>query len=87
MKHYLLAVHSVVGEATPSPEVMERAHRNVEVFNSKLREAGAWVFAGGLHPVNIATVVRIRDDEVLMTDGSFRRDQGAARRVLDQQGS
>jgi hypothetical protein len=71
MKQYLLAVHSVAGEPTPSPEVMQRAYRDVEVFNSSLREAGAWVFAGGLHPANTATVVRVRDGEVLITDGPF----------------
>jgi hypothetical protein len=35
-------------------------------------ESGSWVFAGGLHPANIATVVRVREGgEVLMTDGPF----------------
>ena len=29
------------------------------------------MFAGGLHPANTATVVRIRDGEVLTTDGPF----------------
>jgi hypothetical protein len=56
---------------TAAPEVMEQAYRDVEVFNTQLREAGAWVFAGGLHPANIATVVRVRDGDVLITDGPF----------------
>jgi len=29
------------------------------------------VFAGGLHPPTTATVVRVRDGDVLMTDGPF----------------
>jgi hypothetical protein len=35
--------------------------------------AAASVRAGGLalHPVDVATTVRLRDDEVLMTDGPF----------------
>ena len=32
---------------------------------------GAWVFAGGLHPADTATVVRVQDGEVLTTDGPF----------------
>jgi hypothetical protein len=71
MKQYLLAVHSVEGEATPSPEAMERSYRDVAALNTQLHEAGAWVFAGGLHAANVATVVRVRDGEVLITDGPF----------------
>ena len=36
-----------------------------------MQAAGAWVFAGGLHPPSTATVVRVADGEVLMTDGPF----------------
>jgi hypothetical protein len=33
--------------------------------------AGAWVFAGGLHPASTATVVRVQDGDLLTTDGPF----------------
>jgi hypothetical protein len=33
--------------------------------------AGAWVFAGGLHLPSTATVVRLKDGDVLTTDGPF----------------
>ena len=36
-----------------------------------MKAAGAWVFAGGLHPPSTATVVRLKDGDVLMTDGPF----------------
>ena len=36
-----------------------------------MRAEGAWVFSGGLHAASSATVVRARDDEVLVTDGPF----------------
>jgi len=36
-----------------------------------MKDAGVWVFAGGLHPPTTATVLRPRDGEVLMTDGPF----------------
>ena len=36
-----------------------------------MKAAGAWVFAGGLHPPSTATVVRVTDGDVLTTDGPF----------------
>jgi hypothetical protein len=71
MKQYLLSVHSVEGEAPPPPEVMEKAYKDVEALNAELQSAGAWVFGGGLHPANTATVVRVQDNDVLVTDGPF----------------
>ena len=69
MKQYLLAVHSIDGEAPQSPEEIEMAFRDVDTFNARLQSGGQWVFAGGLHPPETATVVRVREDEVTMTDG------------------
>ena len=71
MKQYLLSVHMVEGEATPSPEEMQQAYKDVDVFNAELQAQGAWVFAGGLHPADTATVVRVVDGDVLTTDGPF----------------
>ena len=70
MTQYLLAVHMVEGEIPP-PEVMEQTYKDVNVFNAELQEKGAWVFAGGLHPAETATVVRVENGEVLTTDGPF----------------
>jgi hypothetical protein len=71
MTQYLLAVHNVEGEAAPSAEDMQRAYEAVDKFNAELQAAGAWVFAGGLHPADTATVVRVHDGDVLVTDGPF----------------
>jgi hypothetical protein len=71
MKQYLLSVHMVEGAPQPSPEEMEQAFRDTGVFNDEVREAGRWVFAGGLHPADTATVVRAQGDEVLTSDGPF----------------
>ncbi len=71
MTQYLMSVHSVEGEEEPSPEQMKQMYADVEVFNEELRTNGAWVFAGGLHPADTATVVRVTDGEVLTTDGPF----------------
>jgi hypothetical protein len=71
MKQYLLAVHMVDGEAPPPPEAIAQMYKDVDTFNLKVKEQGAWVFAGGLHPASTATVVRIQNGEVLTTDGPF----------------
>jgi hypothetical protein len=70
MKQYLLSVYQPDGDPPP-PEVMERVMRDVEAFDQELKAAGAWVFAGGLHPPSTATVVRLEDGDVLTTDGPF----------------
>jgi hypothetical protein len=70
MPRYLLSVYQPDGPAPP-PEVMDTIARDLEVLNAELKAAGAWVFAGGLHPPGTATVVRVRDGEALITDGPF----------------
>ena len=50
---------------------MEEISRDLDALNRELEAAGAWVFAGGLHPPSTATVVRATDGEVLTTDGPF----------------
>jgi hypothetical protein len=70
MKQYLLSVYQPDGDP-PSPEVLGPIMRDLEVVNQELKAAGAWVFAAGLHPPSTATVVRLRDGDVLMTDGPF----------------
>ncbi len=71
MTQYLLAVHIIEGEPTPSEEQMQQAYKAVDVYNDELKAAGAWVFAGGLHPSSTATVVRAQGGQVVTTDGPF----------------
>jgi hypothetical protein len=70
MPRYLLSVYQPDGPA-PAPEALARISRDLGALNAELRAAGAWVFAGGLHPPGTATVVRVRDGEPLVTDGPF----------------
>ncbi len=70
MKQYLLSVYQPAGDP-PQPEVLEKIVRELDAVNAELKAAGAWVFAGGLYPPSTATVARVRDDEVLITDGPF----------------
>lgn len=46
-------------------------YKQVDAYNADLQASGAWVFAGGLHPADTATVVRVTDGEVVTTDGPF----------------
>jgi hypothetical protein len=68
MKQYLLSVYN---PETVPPEEIDASMRDVDALNEELRAAGAWVFAGGLHPSSTATVVRLEGDEVMITDGPF----------------
>jgi hypothetical protein len=70
MKQYLLSVVQPDGPPPP-PHVLEPIIRNVSAFNDELKAAGAWVFAGGLHPPSTATVVRATEGEILTIDGPF----------------
>jgi len=70
MKQYLLSVYHPEGNI-PAPEIMEKIMRDVDALNGELQAAGAWVFAGGLHPSSTATVLRVQGDDVLVTDGPF----------------
>jgi hypothetical protein len=71
VKQYLLSVHSVEGSPPPPSEAIQKAYTDVAAFNGELQSAGAWVFAGGLHPPSTATVVRVQDGDMLITDGPF----------------
>ena len=71
MTQYLLSVHIDENAEPPSPDAMEKAYKDVDAINQQLKDAGAWVFAGGLHPSSTATTVRVRDGEVVTTDGPF----------------
>lgn len=70
MKQYLLSIYQPDGDPPP-PEVLDPIMRDLEAVNAELRAAGAWVFAGGLHPPSTATVVRLKDGDALTTDGPY----------------
>lgn len=72
MPQYMLSVHDdteVIGQITP--EQMQQMFEDVEKFNTKLRETGAWVFGGGLMPAETATVVDGSGDTPVLTDGPY----------------
>ena len=56
--------------------------------STRCKAAGAWVFAGGLHPPSTATVVRRRSDgDVLTTDGPFAEGKEHIGGFIDHQGA
>jgi hypothetical protein len=72
MTQYLMSVYMIEGEELPAPDVIEQMYKDVDAFNNELQSAGKWVFAGGLHPADTATVVKVADGgDVITTDGPF----------------
>lgn len=70
MAQYLLSVYQPVG-APPAPAELEAIMQRVHAVDQEMRDAGVWVFTGGLHPTATATVVRAEGDETLITDGPY----------------
>ncbi|MEO8563212.1 MAG: YciI family protein [bacterium] len=70
MKQYLISIYQPDGEPPP-PERLAPVMREIEAIKHELEAAGRWVFGNGLHPPSTATVLRARNDEVLITDGPF----------------
>ena len=70
MKQYLLSIYQPDG-GPPPPEVLDEVMRDLAVLNEEIKAAGSWVFTGGLHPPSTATVVRVTDGDVLITDGPY----------------
>lgn len=70
MKQYLLSIYQPDGEPPPA-ETLEPIMEDLEAVNAELRAAGAWVFAGGLHPPDTATVLHLENGDVLTTDGPY----------------
>jgi|SRR5437867_952567 hypothetical protein len=72
MPQYLLSIYQP--DAPPPPEVMANMGRIMAGVNALVQEAkdaGAWVFNGGLHPPSTATVVHVKGGDALITDGPY----------------
>ncbi len=60
-----------MGSQSRAPRRWRRCTRPPACSTTSCKAEGAWVFAGGLHPANTATVVKVQDGEVITTDGPF----------------
>jgi hypothetical protein len=71
MTQYMLSVHDDPSAPFPEGDALQKMFDDVDVFNAKVRDAGIWVFAGGLQPIESATVVDGRGKETLVVDGPY----------------
>ncbi|HUQ08702.1 MAG TPA: YciI family protein [Steroidobacteraceae bacterium] len=71
MKQYLLSVCYPAGGTPPPTDALQRIMRDVHAIQRDMQSAGAWVFSGGLHPANTATVLRQQAGGIVTTDGPF----------------
>ncbi|MBP2411969.1 hypothetical protein JOF48_000768 [Arthrobacter stackebrandtii] len=73
MTQYMISVSHNTAEAptmeSMDPAVIQPIINAVDAFNARLRAKGAWVFAGGLHPIQTATTVDNTGDGAVVTDG------------------
>ncbi len=69
MAKYLLSVYQP-DSVLPQDE-LDKVMAQVQAWEGRAKEAGAWVFNIGLHPASTATVVRDKGGEALLTDGPY----------------
>jgi hypothetical protein len=70
MTRYLLTIYQPDGPI-PGPDVLDQVGRDLHELNEKIKAAGSWVFTGGLHAPDSATVVRRGGGDVMVTDGPY----------------
>lgn len=75
MSQYLLSVMHNEAETAElqalTPEQLQPMFDSVSAFNDKLLAAGAWVFGGGLMPLEATTAVDNTGSGLIVTDGPF----------------
>jgi hypothetical protein len=71
MAHYLLSVYQPAGGEMPSDTEMHEIMGRVAQLQGDMKDAGVWVFSGGLEAPDTATVLQHSADDVLVTDGPF----------------
>ncbi|MFG2089161.1 MULTISPECIES: YciI family protein [unclassified Spirillospora] len=70
MRLYALNMIQPVGEKPP-PEVLEKVMAELGEIRRDLESREAWVFGKPLHGPEASTMVRLRGDEVVATDGPW----------------
>jgi hypothetical protein len=71
MTQYMLAVHGTADDPQLTPEEAQPMYEATAVVNKLMMDAGVWVFAGGLEPIDVATTVDNTGGEPIITDGPF----------------
>ena len=70
MRQYLVSVYHPEDQEI-APADIDAIGADVNALNDEIRNAGAWVFAGGLLPSGTATTLQVKHGEVVTTDGPF----------------
>ena len=70
MTRYLLSIYQPAGPP-PAPEFMTKVAAELHELNTELKEAGSWVFTGGLHDPAASTVVSGGKRDIVITDGPY----------------
>ena len=72
MTQYMISViHAEEGPDFAEDVDIQEVFAKVDAFNKELQESGSWVFAGGLEPPSVATVVDATRSDILVTDGPY----------------
>ena len=69
-KQYVLSIYQPDGEPPPR-ELLDVVMRQMSALIDEMKTAGVWVFNGGLHPPSTASVVRVKGDKLMTTDGPY----------------
>jgi hypothetical protein len=70
MKQYVLTIYQGDGPP-PAPEILDPIMQDLNALDKEMKDAGAWVFSGGLQPADQARVIRMRAGEAFTTDGPY----------------
>jgi hypothetical protein len=74
---YLLLIYTPESDVQPPADEAAAEFAAYEAFGREVAERGAFVAGEALHPTSSATTVRVRDDEILATDGPFAETKEA----------
>src|ERR1700684_1574337 len=71
MKQYLLSVCYPAGGSAPPPAALDQNMSDGLALQREMQSADVWVFSGGLHASDSATVLRHQNGDIVLTDGPF----------------
>jgi hypothetical protein len=74
---YLLLIYTQEFDSPPSPEDAAREYAAYDAFTREVNQRGVFQAGEALHATSAATTVRVRDGEVLTTDGPFAETKEA----------
>ena len=74
---YLLLIYTEEPSEQPADEVMAAETEAYNAFTREVTNRGVMLGGEALHPTATATTVRVRDGEVLATDGPFAETKEA----------